>query len=68
MLNTMKELTAVGERLGKVTSVSFSEKPGSNYSWDKERVSVSGIMTDGRPFSLSLTVTEPKAEDDSDAV
>jgi hypothetical protein len=67
MLNTMKELTAIGEKLGKVTNVSFSEKPTSNYSWDNDRVNISGIMTDGRPFSLSLIVTEPKAEDDSDA-
>jgi hypothetical protein len=67
MLNTMKELTAIGEKLGKVTNVSFSEKPSSDYSWDTDRVRVSGIMADGRPFSLSLTVTEPEAEDDSDA-
>ena len=67
MLNTMKELTAIGEKLGKVSNVSFSEKPISSYSWDSERVVVSGTMTNGRQFTLSLTVTEPKAEDDSDA-
>ena len=67
MLNTAKDLITVGEKLGKVTNVNFSEKPTSSYSWDSERVVVSGIMTDGRLFSLALAVTEPKAEDDSDA-
>ena len=67
MLNTAKDLITIGEKLGKVSNVSFNEKPKGSYSWDMERVSVSGIMADGRPFSLSLTVTEPKAEDDSDA-
>lgn len=67
MLNTMKEMVAIGEKIGKVTDVSFSEKPTRDYSWDSDRVVVSGIMADGRPFSLSLTVIEPKAEDDSDA-
>lgn len=66
MLNTMKELTTIGEKLGKVSNVSFDEKPKSNYSWDMERVRVSGIMTDGRSFVLSLTVTEPSAKDDDD--
>ena len=64
MLNTMKELTTIGEKLGKVSNVSFAEKPKSNYSWDMERVRVSGIMTDGRPFAISLTVTERGANDD----
>ena len=64
MLNTMKELTTIGEKLGKVSNVSFSEKTESNYSWDEERVRVSGIMIDGRSFVLSLTVTEPDANDD----
>jgi hypothetical protein len=67
MLNTAKDLITIGEKLGKVTNVTFSETPVSNYSWDSERVVVSGIMTDGRPFSLALAVTEPKAEDDSNA-
>ena len=67
MLNTTKDLITTGEKLGKVTNVNFSEKPDSGYSWDTDRVKVSGIMADGRSFSLSLTVTELNAEDDSDA-
>ena len=67
MLSTMKDMTAIGEKLGTVSDVSFSEMPKSSYSWDEERVKVSGTMPDGRKFSLSLVVSELKAEDDSDA-
>lgn len=67
MLNTMMELVAIGEKLGAVSNVKFSEKPETGYSWDTDRVIVSGIKSDGRKFELRLTVIEPKAEGDTDA-